>query len=44
MTYEEMIALEKEGWNIKNLNYTIDQFGNLEMDIPENHEVLVILK
>ena len=44
MTYDEMIKCEKEGWDIKNLNYTIDQFGNLEMDIPEGHEVLVILK
>ena len=44
MTYEEMISLEKEGWDIKNLNYTIDQYGNLEMDIPEGYEVLVILK
>ena len=43
-SYKDMIALEKEGWDIKNLNYTIDQYGNLEMDIPEGYEVLVILK
>lgn len=44
MSYEEMIQCEKEDWDCKHLSYTIDQFGNLEMDIPENHEVLVILK
>lgn len=41
---KEMIDLEKERWNWKHLNYTIDDNGNLEMDIPENHEVLIILK
>jgi hypothetical protein len=44
MTYEEMIACEKEGWDVKKLNYKIDRNGNLVMDIPEGHEVLVILK
>lgn len=44
MTYEEMIACEKEGWDVKKLNYKIDSNGNLEMDIPEGHEVFVILK
>jgi hypothetical protein len=39
-----MIALEKESWDYKNLSYTIDEDGNLEMDIPEGYEVLVILK
>lgn len=44
MTYEEMIQCEKEGWDVKHLKYTIDQYGNLEMDVPEGYEVLVILK
>lgn len=44
MTYDEMIQCEKEGWDVKHLKYTIDQYGNLEMDIPEGYEVLVILK
>lgn len=44
MTYEEMIKCEKEAWDVKNFNYTIDEWGNLEIVIPENHEVLVILK
>ena len=44
MTYAEMIACEKEGWDVKHLSYSIDDMGNLEMDIPEGYEVLVILK
>ena len=44
MTYEDMIACEKEGWDVKKLNYKIDRKGNLEMDIPDGYEVLVILK
>ena len=34
----------KEGWDVKHLKYTIDQYGNLEMDVLEGYEVLVILK
>lgn len=44
MSYEEMIQCEKESWDVKNLKYTIDQYGNLEMDVPEGYKVLVILK
>ncbi len=44
MTYKEMIQCEKEGWDVKNLKYNIDHYGNLEMDVPEGYEVLVILK
>ena len=44
MSYEEMIKCEKEAWDVKHLKYTIDEDGNLEMDIPEGYEVLVILK
>jgi len=44
MTYDEMIQCEKEGWDCKKLNYTIDQFGNIEMEIPEGYDVMVILK
>ena len=43
-SYKDMIALEKESWDFKKLSYTIDEDGNLEMDIPEGYEVLVILK
>lgn len=44
MTYKEMIECEKEGWDAKHLNYSIDHFGNLEIDIPEGYDVVVILK
>ena len=44
MTYDEMIQCEKDGWDCNKLNYTIDRVGNLEIDIPEGHDVLVILK
>lgn len=44
MTYDEMIQCEKERWDWKKLNYTIDGDGNLEMDIPEDYDVIVILK
>ena len=43
-SYEDMLTCEKEGWDVKHLKYTIDQYGNLEMDVPEGYEVLVILK
>ena len=43
-SYDEMLACEKEGWDVYKLSYTIDNNGNLEMDIPDGYEVLVILK
>ena len=44
MSYEEMIVCEKESWDVNHLSYSIDDMGNLEMDIPEGYEVSVILK